>query len=76
MPHAKLLLLTEEHQYKISPREEVGSLTGENGAALEQHSWHRAHLLWKAFGQEFFPTHLQGAITQQPHNIFPGPAAP
>lgn len=67
----KLLLLIEEHQYKISPREEMGSLE-----ALEHHSWHRAHLLGKALGQELFPTHLQGAIIQEPNNIVPVPAAP
>lgn len=73
MPHAKLLLLVEEHKYKISPREEVDSLTGKNGAALE-HSWPRTHLPWKSLGQELFPTRLQGTITQQPHNSDPVPA--
>lgn len=63
-----LLLLIEEHQYKIRPREEVGSITGKNSAALEQHSQQSTF----AAGQEL----LQGAITQQPRSTVPVPAAP
>lgn len=39
----------------------MGSRIGKNGVGLQQRSWHAAHFLCRALGQELFSTHLQRA---------------